>query len=106
MAFPQKKAPSEFTNPTDLPANEEVSKVWQQANKDFWETHPMLYDWNTPNNNVPQTVEYFNEIDRVFLVLLSSSIPKTKFPLMRLFLTGMCGMGGFLRVSLEKERQL
>lgn len=70
----------DFDEPTQLPRDQEQSKVWQEANKRWWEATPMRYDWRERIAAPPDTREYFTEIDRRFLesarhYLSSRSIP-------------------------------
>ena len=37
--------PDGFDNPTALPQTPEQAEQWQQANRSWWESHPMRYDF-------------------------------------------------------------
>jgi len=39
------EVPLGFSQPTALPAGAEQQEGWQAANRTWWETHPMRYDW-------------------------------------------------------------
>jgi len=38
-------------------------KQWQQANRAFWENHPMRYDWTQPVALNGHSLEFFAEVD-------------------------------------------
>jgi ubiquinone/menaquinone biosynthesis C-methylase UbiE len=56
-----------FDEPTALPRDDTQRHEWQSANKLWWESTPMRYDWREEISDVPGTKEYFQEIDRRFL---------------------------------------
>lgn len=67
MTLQQRKTtPSGFATPEQLPPDEEQAKHWQQANRLFWESSPMRYDWKEGIGADPFTTEFFEEIDRRF----------------------------------------
>jgi hypothetical protein len=39
----------------------------QKANKGWWTTHTMSYDWNDNSILVPMTLTWFDDIDQRFL---------------------------------------
>lgn len=55
-----------FTSPIAEPEDER-GVDWQQANKSWWESHPMTYEWRTPIECERGTAEYFDAIDEAFL---------------------------------------
>lgn len=56
-----------FDAPTQLPRDQKQNRDWQAANKRWWETTPMRYDWREEIAPQPGTKEYFQEIDKRFL---------------------------------------
>ena len=56
-----------FDKPTQLPRDDAQRRQWQSANKTWWETTPMRYDWRDEIIAPPGTQSYFMEIDRRFL---------------------------------------
>lgn len=72
--------PEDFEAPTSAPSTPEQASQWQQENRDWWNTHPMRYDW-TEKLSVPEFSEdYFAEIDRRFLKSVREAHPWTKIP--------------------------
>lgn len=73
---------SEFTNkaqgfdaPTRLPRNEAERIRWQEANKAWWQSTPMRYDWREKIHFEYGTKEYFEEVDRRFLGSAEAYLP-------------------------------
>jgi ubiquinone/menaquinone biosynthesis C-methylase UbiE len=62
----EKKAAG-FDHPTQLPRDEEERRRWQAANRAWWESTPMRYDWRDEITQSPGSEAYFKEIDRRFL---------------------------------------
>jgi ubiquinone/menaquinone biosynthesis C-methylase UbiE len=56
-----------FNGPTQLPRDDAQRRLWQSANKTWWETAPMRYDWRDEISAPPSTESYFREIDQRFL---------------------------------------
>jgi ubiquinone/menaquinone biosynthesis C-methylase UbiE len=59
--------PKGFESPTQLPESEAQAREWQQANRSWWEQHPMRYDWRDPIPYPEFSKEFYDEIDRRFL---------------------------------------
>jgi ubiquinone/menaquinone biosynthesis C-methylase UbiE len=64
-----------FDNPTRLPASEEERARWQKANKAWWESTPMRYDWRNSVGYEFGSREYYAEIDRRFLASADEYLP-------------------------------
>jgi SAM-dependent methyltransferase len=64
-----------FDKPTRHPQDETQRQQWQSANKTWWESTPMRYDWRDDITSPPGTKSYFAEIDRRFLLSVSKYIP-------------------------------
>jgi ubiquinone/menaquinone biosynthesis C-methylase UbiE len=56
-----------FDRPTQLPRDDAQRQQWQSANKIWWESTPMRYDWRDEIVAPPNSKDYFAEIDRRFL---------------------------------------
>jgi ubiquinone/menaquinone biosynthesis C-methylase UbiE len=69
-----------FNAPTQLPDNEFQRKEWQAANKAWWESAPMRYDWRENLIGVPGSEEYFKEVDRRFLASVRKYMPWKNIP--------------------------
>jgi ubiquinone/menaquinone biosynthesis C-methylase UbiE len=68
------KAPG-FDSPTMLPKDDVQRAAWQEANKSWWESTPMRYDWREAVASEPGSRAYFEEIDRRFLGLAKKYTP-------------------------------
>lgn len=61
-----------FKSPTQRPADDETRRKWQEANRSWWSTTPMRYDWRGEIQHPVHSREYFEEVDRRFF---ESSVP-------------------------------
>ncbi len=69
---------TDFETPTARPETSGQHDDWQRANRGWWESHPMRYDWNRPLPGDPGESAWYGEIDRRFFeasVLPPSSRP-------------------------------
>lgn len=73
-----------FDAPTSLPRDDDQGKAWQAANKVWWESTPMRYDWRNPVPFEPGTRAYFEEIDRRFFRSAWQYLPWKERPFERL----------------------
>lgn len=71
---------SGFDTPTQLPRGEEQRQQWQSANKTWWESSPMRYDWRNELSANPGSKEYFEEIDRRFFSSAEKFLPWKNIP--------------------------
>lgn len=69
-----------FGAPTQLPADEEQRREWQLANKAWWESLPMRYDWRDELVSRRYTAEYFAEIDQRFFSSVRKFMPWRAVP--------------------------
>lgn len=72
--------PETFDSPEQLPASEGEASTWQEANKSFWESAPMRYDWREEVGFEEGTKEFFEEIDRRFFVNVRPFMPWKRIP--------------------------
>ena len=72
--------PKGFTQPTALPANPDEQQKWQNANRTWWENHPMRYDWKDGIQYQEFSKEFFIEIDRRFFGAVELYAPCEKIP--------------------------
>lgn len=81
--FAENKAPN-FANPTQLPESEEQRLEWLKANKTWWETNPMRYDWlDGKLDKIPYpefSKEFYEEIDSRFFANANEYAPASKIP--------------------------
>lgn len=76
--------PSGFEKPTQLPSSEEQARQWQQANRSWWEQHPMRYDWRVPIKHAEFSKEFYDEIDQRFLENCREFMPWKQTPFEKL----------------------
>lgn len=74
------KTPTDFVEPTQLPADPGQAAKWQDANRTWWEGHPMRYDWKAPVGKDEFSKEFFEEIDRRFLATSREFLPFKSVP--------------------------
>ena len=64
MEFADKNVPQGLTDPKALPASPEQKELWQDANRAWWQHHPMRYDWRTKIEHSEFSMKILKEIDR------------------------------------------
>jgi ubiquinone/menaquinone biosynthesis C-methylase UbiE len=69
-----------FDGPTQVPCNAEQHRQWQSANRAWWESTPMRYDWREGIAESPGSQAYFTEIDRRFLSSARNYAPWRNLP--------------------------
>ena len=69
-----------FDTPTDLPETEQQAREWQEANRAWWETHPMRYDRKQSVGYEAFTKEFYQEIDRRFFLDAEVFMPLKRIP--------------------------
>jgi ubiquinone/menaquinone biosynthesis C-methylase UbiE len=69
-----------FDSPAQLPRDQIQRRQWQSANKAWWESTPMRYDWRDRIAEVPGTEAYFREIDRRFFSSVRKYMPWRSVP--------------------------
>lgn len=80
MTSLEKQPLADFTEPTGLPSSPAQAKEWQRANEEWWETHPMRYDWADEIPFGEFTREFYEEIDRRFFANSREYLAPTKAP--------------------------
>jgi ubiquinone/menaquinone biosynthesis C-methylase UbiE len=58
--------PEGFDGPTALPRTPEQQQAWQDANRAWWESHPMRYDFSAEIQTEEFSAEFYREIDERF----------------------------------------
>jgi ubiquinone/menaquinone biosynthesis C-methylase UbiE len=71
--------PAGFNSPTALPASSDEARVWQEANRSWWEQNPMQYDFNNPLKSQGSD-KIFEEIDGRFFALAGEYLYNRKLP--------------------------
>jgi ubiquinone/menaquinone biosynthesis C-methylase UbiE len=69
-----------FAQPTQLPSDDAQRQSWQAANRAWWESTPMRYDWREAVGAEPGTAAYFAEIDARFLGSVRKYLPWKRQP--------------------------
>lgn len=69
-----------FAAPTQSPSDADQHRAWQEANKSWWESAPMRYDWREKIAAQPGTKDYFQEIDHRFLSSVRKYMPWRQVP--------------------------
>ncbi|HEY8164300.1 MAG TPA: class I SAM-dependent methyltransferase [Gemmatimonadaceae bacterium] len=70
----------EFDSPIALPETAEENERWQKANRGWWESQPMRYDWNDQLDVPEYSPAYFREIDRRFFDAVRAMMPWRRIP--------------------------
>jgi len=72
--------PSGFDNPIALPSTPAEERAWQEANREWWEQHPMRYDFSEELHAEEFSREFYEEIDKRFFADAATMIPSHKLP--------------------------
>lgn len=72
--------PSGFDSPLAVAENQQDVEVWQDANRTFWESSPMRYDWKETIGAEEYTAQFYDEIDRRFFENVKEFMPWQKVP--------------------------
>jgi SAM-dependent methyltransferase len=74
------RIPQGFDTPTALPQTPEEGEAWQQANRDWWESHPMRYDFSGKVQAKEFSKEFYCEIDARFFSDVQTFMPWKNIP--------------------------
>ncbi len=77
---PDIATPASFTEPTVEPRTDAEMEAWQQANRRWWESHPMCYDWKEAIDCEELSPEFYREIDRRFFSNVAEWMPWKRLP--------------------------
>jgi SAM-dependent methyltransferase len=80
MSQPKDQVPSGFDLPTATPRTQDERARWQEANRGWWESHPMRYDWDRPVGQGEFSPEFFQEIDARFFESARRFMPWDRVP--------------------------
>jgi SAM-dependent methyltransferase len=72
--------PEGFDSPTALPRTEDQRRQWQEANRSWWESNPMRYDFSTRIEAPEFSKEFFKEIDDRFYSDVKTFMPWRAVP--------------------------
>ncbi len=70
----------DFSSPTQLPASTEEHASWQEANRRWWEDHPMRYDWKASLGLPEFSRTFYAEADRRLFEAAEAFLPSTSVP--------------------------
>lgn len=73
-------APATYDAPTALPSDPQQAAEWQNANRTWWESHPMRYDWKLPHDEKEFSAAFFDEVDRRFFREVRKMMPWRETP--------------------------
>lgn len=57
-----KNKAEDFSSPTQLPTSDEQRQRWQEANRVWWSSTPMRYDWREEIPYPKYSVEYLYQL--------------------------------------------
>jgi SAM-dependent methyltransferase len=72
--------PAGFDNPIALPSTPAEERAWQEANREWWEQHPMRYDFTETLGVEEFSREFYEEIDKRFFADAATMIRSRKLP--------------------------
>lgn len=76
----EETVPAGFDNPTILPSDDRQAQAWQEANRLWWETHPMRYDWKESVGYDEFSLRFYQEIDARFFSAAAQFMPVRQRP--------------------------
>ena len=80
MSIFDRGMPSDISAPTQLPTDEKQHDRWQEANRSWWQSNPMRYDWLGDNPAEEFSREFYEEVDRRFYQSVRAYMPWKKLP--------------------------
>lgn len=72
--------PAGFDNPIALPRTLDQEREWQEANRNWWESHPMRYDFSENVEAAEFSKEFYQEIDERFFCDVRTFMPWDSIP--------------------------
>jgi ubiquinone/menaquinone biosynthesis C-methylase UbiE len=72
--------PRTFDSPEQLPSCNDEAVAWQEANRLFWESNPMRYDWTKDIEYQEGSRRFFDEIDSRFFNAVKPFMPWKRIP--------------------------
>lgn len=78
--FSSTKTPSGFSTPIALPTSSEEARQWQEANRHWWESHPMRYDFTHPLAQSEFSPAFYQAIDERFFGDVRTFMPWKQLP--------------------------
>ncbi len=72
--------PQGFDSPTALPQTPSQNQEWQEANRSWWESHPMRYDFSEELGATEFTRDFYDQVDERFFSDVRTFMPWKKMP--------------------------
>lgn len=72
--------PVGYDSPTDLPGDGVEAEAWQEANRTWWERHPMRYDWKQNITSAEFSPQFYADIDARFFASARTFMPWKNLP--------------------------
>ena len=72
--------PESLNSPEQLPISPAENEAWQEANRSFWQSNPMRYDWNQDIEFEEFSEAFYKEIDRRFFSNVSEFMQWQRVP--------------------------
>jgi 2-polyprenyl-3-methyl-5-hydroxy-6-metoxy-1,4-benzoquinol methylase len=72
--------PPGFDNPIALPSTPAEELAWQEANREWWEQHPMRYDFSEKLEVAEFSKQFYEEIDKRFFADAATMMSWRKLP--------------------------
>ena len=72
--------PTDFDKPSVLPNSDPQRELWQNLNRNWWESNPMRYDFTEKIQYREHSAEFYKEIDQRFFASVIQFMPWTKKP--------------------------
>ena len=76
----KERVPQGFDSPIALPRTAEQQREWQEANRAWWESHPMRYDFSKDLEAEEFSREFYREIDERFFADVKTFMPWREVP--------------------------
>ena len=76
----KEQTPEGFNHPTALPQDSTQARAWQEANRAWWESHPMRYDFGARLDAAEFSREFYEEIDHRFFSDVRQYMPWRQVP--------------------------
>ncbi len=80
MSIFDRGVPSDFSKPTELPSDEQQRDRWQEANRSWWQSNPMRYDWFGDHEVEEFSREFYEQVDKRFFDATRHFMPWKKIP--------------------------
>lgn len=80
MSQLKNEIPQGFESPLAVAESQQNVEAWQNANRTFWESSPMRYDWKESIGAEEYSAQFYDEIDQRFFENVKEFMPWQKVP--------------------------